>query len=89
MLGGMGNISGRDPRRACCCRFVPEVLRYTVEPAAAGAVRPDADRPGGDPHAAVRPGAGADDAASARPACCRPRCASASWRDSGRAMTSA
>ena len=31
--GRHGQHLGRDPRRACCCRSCPEVLRYTVEPA--------------------------------------------------------
>ena len=64
VLGGMGNIWG-VVLGALLLSFVPEVLRYTVEPAAEGAVRPDAHRARSDPHAAVRPRAGADDAVPA------------------------
>ena len=61
VLGGMGNIWGVI-LGALLLSFVPEVLRWTVEPAAACAVRPHGDRARGDPHAAVRARAGADHA---------------------------
>ena len=61
VLGGMGNIWGVI-LGAILLSFVPEVLRYTVEPVQQAAVRPHADRPRSDPHAAVRLRAGADDA---------------------------
>jgi branched-chain amino acid transport system permease protein len=68
VLGGMGNIWGVIIG-ALLLSFVPELLRYTVEPIQKAAVRQDADRARGDSHAALRPGAGADDALpSGRPA---------------------
>ena len=79
VLGGMGNIWGVI-LGAMLLSFVPEVLRYTVEPlqqAVFGRMLIDARS---DPHAAVRPRAGADDAVPARRASCRRRCASASSR---------
>ena len=65
VLGGMGNIWGVI-LGALLLSFVPEILRWTVDAGAGGAVRPHAGRARGDPHAAVRPGAGADDAVPAR-----------------------
>ena len=64
VLGGMGNVCGVI-LGAVLLSFVPEVLRYTVEPVQTAAVRPDADRARGDPDAALRPRAGADDAVPA------------------------
>ena len=65
VLGGMGNIWG-VVLGAVLLSFVPEILRFTVGTGADGTVRPDAARAGGHPHAAVRAGAGADDAVPAR-----------------------
>ena len=79
VLGGMGNIWGVIlGARAAVVRARGAALHGRA--GAAGAVRPDADRARGDPHAALRPRAGADDAVPARRASCRPRCASASSR---------
>ena len=74
--GRHGQHLGRGARRG------PAVVR-AGDPAlhgragAEGDLRPHDPRAGSDPDAAVRPGAGADDAVPARPASCRPRCASA------------
>ena len=61
VLGGMGNIWGVI-LGAMLLSFVPEILRYTVEPLQRRALRPLDHRPRSDPHAALRPRAGADDA---------------------------
>ena len=64
VLGGMGNIWGVI-LGAVLLSFVPEVLRYTVEPVQTALFGRMLHRARSDPDAAVRPGAGADDAVPA------------------------
>ena len=61
VLGGMGNIWGVI-LGALLLSFVPEILRWTVEPVQRALFGRDADRARSDPHAALRPRAGAGDA---------------------------
>jgi len=79
VLGGMGNVWGRDPRGAAAVvRARDPALDRAA--AAGGAARAATGRSRGDPHADFRPGAGAGDACSARRVCCPRRSGSASSR---------
>ena len=62
VLGGMGNVWGVI-LGALLLSFVPEFLRFTVEPVQQAALRQHAHRAGSDPHADLRLRAGARHAA--------------------------
>jgi branched-chain amino acid transport system permease protein len=72
VLGGMGNIWGVIARRLLLS-FVPELLRYTVEPVQKALFGKMLVDPEVAAHAAVRPGAGADHALPPRRAVARRR----------------
>jgi branched-chain amino acid transport system permease protein len=77
VLGGMGNIWGVI-LGAFLLSFVPEILRYTVEPVQHWISGRSIIDPEGDPHAALRARDGRDDALPSLRGSCPRRCASAS-----------